>query len=213
MKPIEIKTHVLLGLFVTSLVLANLLGNKITTLFGIRVSVGIFVIPITFLITDIIEEVHGRKIAKLFVYVGLTAILFTFVMLYLSLIAPPNATWNNQAAYESVFGVSLRMIIASFIAFFVSQMHDLWSFEFWKKRTGGKYLWLRNNLSTSFSQLIDTTLFMFIAFYNVTPKFDAPFIISLIIPYWAFKILFALLDTPLVYLGVRFLRGKKNTSK
>ena len=76
-----------------------------------------------------------------------------------------------------------------------------------KKITKGKYLWLRNNLSTVISQLIDTTLFMFIAFYMVTPQFTAPFIIELIIPYWLFKVGFAFIDTPLVYLGVKWLKS------
>jgi hypothetical protein len=209
MKSIEIKTNVLLGFFVACLLLASLLGNKITTLFGIRVSVGIFVFPLLFVITDVIEEVYGKIKAKLFVYTGLATLAFTFIMVYISIIAPPNAAWGNQAAYESIFGVSLRMIAASFVAFFFSQMHDVWAFQFWKKKTGGKWLWLRNNLSTIVSQALDTVIFMFIAFYKVTPKFTVPFIISLIIPYWLLKVLFAFCDTPFVYLGARWLRGKK----
>jgi len=206
MKLIDIKTQVLLGLFVVSLTLANLLGSKITTIFGIRASVGIFVFPVLFLITDIIEEVHGKQKAKLFVYVAVLAQIFTLGVLFLSIMAPPNEAWDNQEAYENVFSTSVRIIIASFVAFFISQMHDVWAFSFWKKKTRGKYLWLRNNLSTMASQFIDTTIFMFIAFYNITPKFNIMFIISLIIPYWILKIVFAAADTPFVYLGSRWLR-------
>jgi hypothetical protein len=206
---LEFRTNLLLGFFVTSLALANLLGNKITTLFGIRVSVAIFVFPILFLITDIIEDVHGKWKAKSFVYTGLICQVFIFIILFLSILAPPNQTWGNQAAYESVFSVSLRIIVASIIAFFFSQLHDVWAFNLWKQKTKGRYLWLRNNASTMISQFIDTVIFMFIAFYQVTPKFDIPFIFSLIIPYWLMKVLFAALDTPFVYLGVRWLRGKQ----
>jgi len=71
-------------------------------------------------------------------------------------------------------------------------------------------LWLRNNLSTIFSQLIDTTIFMFLAFYKIAPKFTVTFIISLIIPYWIFKVVFAIVDTPLCYLGVRWLKNEKS---
>jgi hypothetical protein len=104
------------------------------------------------------------------------------------------------------------MTFASLVAFAVSQLHDVWTFDFIKKKTGGKHLWLRNNVSTMVSQLIDSTIFMFVAFYGISEKFTVPFIISLIIPYWFFKIIFALLDTPLCYLLVRWLKGDDRDS-
>lgn len=208
MKSIEVKTNWLLGIFIVSLVLANTLGTKITTLFGIRASVGIFLFPILFLITDIISEVHGRNKAKEFVCISVFALIFTLVMTYIAIELPANETWRNQEAFASIFGGSLRMIVASIIAFVLSQFHDVWAFHFWKEKTKGKYLWLRNNLSTVTSQLIDTVVFMFIAFYLITPKFDVVFIISLIIPYWILKVVFASIDTPFCYLGVKWLKGK-----
>jgi len=208
MKSLQLKTDLLLGFFIGSLVLANILGTKITTLFGVRVSVGIFFIPLLFLITDIVAEVHGKKKAKAFVYIAVFVLLFTLFMMWFSIKLPANQTWGNQAAYASVFGSGLRMVIASIIAFVISQFHDVWAFHFLKKKTKGKLLWLRNNISTAASQLIDTVIFMFIAFYHVTPKFTAPFIISLIIPYWLFKVVFAIIDTPFVYAGVWWLRKK-----
>jgi len=206
LKSIELKTDILLGFFIVSLVLANTLGTKITTLLGVRVSVGIFFIPLMFLITDIVAEVHGKKKAQEFVLISIAVMLFTLIMAYFAIQLPANSTWGNQEAFASVFGSSLRMIVASIIAFIFSQFHDVWAFHFLKKKTKGKYLWLRNNVSTSISQLIDTVLFMFIAFYNLTPKFTVPFIISLILPYWLFKILFALIDTPFIYAGVWWLK-------
>ena len=87
-------------------------------------------------------------------------------------------------------------------------MHDVISFDFWKNKTNGKMLWLRNNASTIVSQAIDSTLFMFIAFYGVSPKYDVAFIITLIIPYYVLKVLLAILDTPLVYAGVKWLKSE-----
>jgi uncharacterized integral membrane protein (TIGR00697 family) len=75
-----------------------------------------------------------------------------------------------------------------------------------KKVTKSKHLWIRNNVSTVISQFFDTTIFMFIAFYHITPKYTTPFIFSLIFPYWAFKVLFAIIDTPLCYLGVYWVK-------
>ncbi|MFC2143127.1 queuosine precursor transporter [Candidatus Aenigmatarchaeota archaeon] len=209
---LENKTMLLLGIFVAALTTANLLGSKITTLFGIRVSVGIFAFPILFLITDIIAEVHGKKQAKKFVYIGLATQIMLFILLAISIFAPPNETWDNQDAYESIFSVSLRMIIASIIAFFFSQLHDVFAFEYWKAKTKGKYLWFRNNASTVVSQFIDSMLFMYIAFYMITPNFTVGFIFTLVIPYWIIKIIFAFCDTPFVYLGARLLRGKSHSN-
>lgn len=200
------KTDFLLGLFISSLILANTLGTKITTILGIRVSVGIFFMPILFLVTDIISEVHGKKKARSFVYISVIILIFTLIMMYVAIIMPANPTWGNQEAFASVFGASLRMIFASVIAFMLSQLHDVWAFNFLKKKTKGKYLWFRNNVSTWVSQFIDTTIFMFLAFYMVAPKFTAMFIISLIIPYWIFKVVMAIIDTPLVYVGVKWLK-------
>lgn len=203
---LESKTMILLGIFISALVLANLLGSKITTFFGISVSVGIFAYPITFLCTDIIEEVRGKEITKQFIKIGIIALLLTIVLVLISVSLSPASRYETNDAYTTVFKTSIRMVIASLIAFMMGQYHDIWAFNFLKKKTKGKYLWLRNNISTMFSQFIDTTVFMFIAFYGITPKFDVIFIISLIIPYWCFKILFAVLDTPLVYLGVKWLK-------
>jgi len=200
------KTNILLAIFIAALVLANLLGTKITTILGVSVSVGIFAYPITFLCTDIVAEVRGKQVTKQFVKAGFIVLLLTIVLVALSVVVPPADRYDDNEAYKTVFGNSLRMVIASLFAFVFAQYHDIWAFHFWKQKTRGKWLWFRNNISTVISQLIDTTMFMFIAFYMMTPKFTAGFIVALIIPYWLFKVLFAFLDTPLVYLGVKWLK-------
>lgn len=199
------KTDILLGIFIASLIAANLLGSKIALLFNISVSVGIFAYPITFLVTDIIEEVHGKKKSQQFLVSGVIAQLLVLAVVLIAIKLPPAGRFELNSEYGKIFGNSARIIIASLTAFILSQTHDIWAFNFWRKKTNGRFLWMRNNLSTIASQFIDTTIFMFIAFYNVTPKFDAAFIFSLIIPYWIFKIVFALLDTPLIYAGVKWL--------
>jgi len=204
----ENKVRLLLGIFVGLLIGMNLIGGKIITVLGISVSVAIFMTPLTFLITDIIEEVMGKKTAQSFIYIGVAALLMTLVYTAVFVILDPAERYEFNDAYVTIFGVSIRMIIASIIAFVVSQTHDVWAFEFWKKKTHGKMLWLRNNASTMVSQVIDTLLFMMIAFYGISDKFTFGFIITLAIPYYLFKIAFAALDTPFVYLGARWLKGK-----
>jgi queuosine precursor transporter len=203
------KTEIMLGLFVGSMVLVNTIGTKITTIVGVRVSVGIFFMPLLFLVTDIVGEVHGRDRARSFVRIASGILIFMFIMVYISIKMPANETWGLQEQYALIFGSSLRMTFASIISFIISQSFDVSAFDFWKRLTKGRHLWLRNNMSTIFSQFIDTTIFMFLAFYRVSPKFTAGFIFSLIFPYWFFKVAFALLDTPLCYIGVRWLNNEK----
>lgn len=240
------KTNLLLGLFVTCLILSNMIGAKIAEfqipniiasimnfLFfpiiyllkifletigartislqffnTISVSVGILTVPIMFLITDVIEEVHGKRKVKEFIFIGISAMLLMIIITAISVFLPTASRSIPHETYKSIFSISIRMGIASIFAFFFAQLHDMWSFEFWKRKTKGKYLWLRNNLSTIVSQLIDSTVFMFIAFYKSAPMWDAVFIISLIVPYWIFKIIFALIDTPFAYLGVWWMKKK-----
>ncbi len=205
MKLIDYKLYLLLTVFISSLLLGNLVGSKLISVFGIVTSFGLFGYPVTFLITDIVEEVKGKEVTRVFVHAGFLALCIAVLFVFFSTRFPPAAQYTGNEAFNSVFSSSLRVIVASLTAFLISQYHDLWAFNFWKQKTSGKYLWLRNNLSTITSQLIDSLVFMFIAFYHQTPELGAAFIFSMAMPYWVLKVVFALLDTPFVYLGVRWL--------
>ena len=207
----EQKTNLLMGLFVGAIVAANLIGLKIADFVLFEASVGILAFPVTFLITDIIEEVHGKGKAQELVVIGAVTLLFVLIIMAIAVVLPFAERSLVKEEYDEIFGTTIRIVIASMVAFLLSQTHDVWAFNFWKKKTKGKYLWLRNNLSTIVSQFLDTTLFMFIAFYNISPKFNVEYIFTLIIPYWLVKILFALIDTPFCYLGVRWLTGDKKS--
>jgi len=202
------KEMFLFALYITSMVLVNTIGSKIITLFGVRVSVGIFFMPVLFLVTDIVGEVKGHKDASLFVRMSIFMLAFLFVMTGISVKLTPHPTWDLQGQYQQIFGMSMRMSLASLASFAVSQNIDITIFMLFKKISGGKHLWIRNNISTMTSRFVDTVIFMFIAFYHLTPKFTVLYVFALIIPYWIFKVLFALIDTPLCYLGVKWLSKK-----
>ncbi|MBI9094682.1 MAG: queuosine precursor transporter [Sphaerochaeta sp.] len=202
------KEMFLFALYITSMVLVNTIGSKIITLFGVRVSVGIFFMPVLFLVTDIVGEVKGHKDASLFVRMSIFMLAILFIMTGLSVKLPPHPTWDLQSQYQQVFGMSMRMSLASLASFAVSQNIDIKVFMLFKKISRGKHLWIRNNISTMTSQFVDTVIFMFLAFYQLTPKFTVSYVFALIIPYWIFKVLFALIDTPLCYLGVKWLSKK-----
>ena len=198
-------------LFVTSLLLANTVGIKIIQIGPVNASFGIWLFPLTFLITDVLAEVKGKKFVANLIWSTAIALIFSFIFIQISIwVEPAGRFAETNPAFVTVFKSSARIIIASLIAFVISQFHDIWAFEFWKKKTKGKHLWLRNNLSTVVSQFIDTTIFIFIAFNQMTPRFDFAFMWQLILPYYALKIILALIDTPFVYMGVKWLKGKQN---
>lgn len=203
----ENKTNILIGIFVGALIAANLIGLKIADFVIFEASVGILLFPILFLITDIIEEVHGKKKAQELVIVGFVTLVIVLIVTVIAVLLPFAERSLVKEEYTTIFSATIRIFIASITAFLIAQLHDVWAFNFWRQKTKGKYLWLRNNASTIVSQFLDTTLFMFIAFYNISPKFTVVYVFSLIIPYWLVKILFALFDTPFCYLGVRWLKS------
>ena len=203
------RLQIIFAIFIALLIGMNLLGAKIIPLWGsFSASVGIFMVPLSFLATDIVEEVFGKKIARQFVLAGMLAILVIMLFVALFVALPPHVRFTNNEAYVAVFKSSLRIMAASIIAFLISQFHDVWSFGFWKQRTNDRFLWLRSNASTITSQAIDTFLFMMIAFYQMTPKFTFAFVMGIAVPYYIFKMIFGAISSPLVYLGAWWLRGK-----
>ena len=200
----------LFAIFISLLIIMNLMGGKITTLFGVSVSVAIFLVPLTFLITDIVSEVYGREVSQKLVYMGMIVIFLTMLITKFFIYLSPNQRYTFNTEYAQIFGSSLRMMLASLLAFGLSQLNDVFVFHYLKKKSRGEKLWLRNNVSTIISQAIDTIVFMLVAFWGISPKFDLYFVlIGLGLPYYLFKVLFALLDTPFVYLGVKWLEKNK----
>lgn len=205
----EFKTNLLLGIFVSSIIAANLAGAKVTH-FIIDFSVGIFIYPLIYLITDIVQEVHGKERAKQFVYISFICVFIILLFIMLAVNLPFANRSMVKENYTQVFGISIRIFIASLTAFLISSLHDVWAYDFWKKATKGKYMWIRNNLSSIAGEFLDTTIFMFIAFYNISPKFTSGYIFALIIPYWLLKVFVTIVHTPFCYLGVWWLKDKKS---
>ena len=193
---------ILLSIFIGSITIASVLASKIIDVFGLFMPAGVLAYSITFICTDVISEIWGKKRAKYTVIGGFIALVSVLILVQISVAWPKAPFWNNEVAFQTILGSTTRIIIASFIAYLVSQLHDVWAFHFWKKVTKEKHLWLRNNLSTATSQFIDSFLFITIAFYGVMP------IWPLIIGQWVIKIAIAILDTPLIYFVVWLIRDK-----
>jgi len=204
------KLVIALALYLASLFAANTLGLKIMPFFwGLHVSVAVFFFPFVFLITDVVGEIYGKRIAKLFVFAGFISTLLFVLYSFLSLAVPwdPAGEWAHQS-YNQIFGISVRIAIASLVAFAIAEYQDVLSFFFFKTNIGAKYFWLRSNLSNLWSQFLDTIIFMTIAFYGV---YATPVLLRIIITWWLFKVLMGVLYTPLSYVGLRLLQDKEQS--
>ena len=191
----------LVSLFVGGLVIAAVVSCKIVNVFGMSVPAGVLAYSITFAVSDIISEVWGKKRAQELVLCGFAALGTSILLSSLALTWPAAPFWNGQESFALVFGVTPRIVAASLIAYAISQNHDVWLFHFLRKRSNGKHLWVRNNVSTIISQLLDSVIFVTVAFYGELP------VLPVILGQWTVKVAIALLDTPVVYAGVGILRG------
>lgn len=194
-----------LTIYLSSLFAANTLGLKIMPfLFGSHLSVGVFSFPIVFLMTDVIGEIYGKRIAKFFVMAGFvsTALFIGYSLLSLAMPWAKAGMWAHDS-YNQIFGVSLRIAVASLTAFLIAEYQDVLTFFFFKKKLGEKMFWLRSFLSNLWSQFLDTVIFMVIAFAGVYPTKT---LISIIITWWLFKVGMGFLYTPLSYLALKLLR-------
>jgi uncharacterized integral membrane protein (TIGR00697 family) len=199
---------VLAGIFTTCLVVGDIIGGKLieTNLFGFEftTTVGMVPFPVTFLLTDVLNEFYGKRAARFVTLVAFCMAVLSFTFIYVAAAIPfagfTRATdWTgvNEASFNNVFLGSLRMIIASLCAFLVSQFVDIGVFQLLKRVTSGKLLWLRATGSTAISQLIDTITINFVAW---TGMMSVGKIVTIIYSAYGLKILIALGLTPLIYL-------------
>jgi len=207
--------YVLIAVFY---VLANIFVTKTITLFGLEATGGNVLYGAIFLSTDLLSEYYGRDAARKGVYIGLASIVIYLVMsqFMLGYKASPN-DWGAAEGMVSIFGFAPSIIIASLAAYLISQLHDVWAFHFWKLKFKGKHLWLRNNLSTWVSQLLDSVVFAFLAFAILPRLLMSPdqvlpmdVVIEIVITTYLLKILVAAIDTPFIYLS-RFWKPKELT--
>ncbi|MFD0760731.1 queuosine precursor transporter [Lutibacter aestuarii] len=205
--------YLILGsMFIAALVASNLIFQKFFYWnpfgwFRFELSVGILPYPITFLITDIISEIYGKKKANQIVIAGIFASLFSMSIILIANYTPAieNSPINNET-FTKVFGLSPIAVLASMLAYLFAQFIDIRIFHFWKRKTKGKHLWLRNNFSTFSSQFIDTfTVVSLLCIFKVLPWSLFP---TLLISGFLFKIIIALLDTPILYLIVYLFKKR-----
>ena len=204
--------------FITTLVVANIIAIKLFA-FSVPIipddwlidnvwvlPVSSFTYPITFLITDTIAELYGRRTTTRIVWIGFGCSILMLSMIYFGKIIPGADFWvadGGQDHYDIILGSVPRIVAGSMVAYLVSQNFDVFAFHFWKERTDGRHLWFRNNASTMMSQGIDTALFITIAFAGTVP---GNVLATMLIGQYLVKVFLAALDTPVVYALIAAIR-------
>lgn len=193
----------LTALFAGLLVVSNILAVKVFTVLGFDLPAAVLVYMATFLITDVIGEVYGKKMAARAIRAGFLAQVIVLFFIYIAVEVPPAPIFEMQTEYEMILGGSFQVIIASLVSYLVSQNLDVFIFHKLKDRHGKQKLWLRNNFSALITQLADTSIFIVIAFFGTVPL---KVLISMIFMQYIAKIVIVMLDTPIVYLLVGLAR-------
>jgi uncharacterized integral membrane protein (TIGR00697 family) len=201
------RIYLVLGaLFICSLVVSNLIFQKFFYwnpfgIFNFEISVGLLPYPITFLVTDLVSEIYGRRKANDLVLAGIFASVFSLGIIAVANVVPAiDGSPVQDAVFNKVFGATTIAVIASMMAYLFAQLVDIQIYHFWKRVTKGKKLWLRNNFSTIFSQFVDTLSVLLLLCYFKVLLWDQ--FGPLLLAGFLFKVLVALIDTPLLYAGV-----------
>ncbi len=199
-----------LGLYLwvpVSIIIANIQVTKNVSLFGLEATLGNIVYASSFLVTDILNECFTKKDSRKVIGIGFFSLIVLSIMMQIALLFEPASSDLVQDSMVTIFSFMPRLTIASLIAYFISNHHDIFAYDYWKKKFPSiKMIWLRNNASTFVSQLIDSVIFTFIAFYGV---YETSVLYQIVLSTYLLKGLVALLDTPFLYLAKKwFDEGK-----
>ncbi|HSD13885.1 MAG TPA: queuosine precursor transporter [Flavobacterium sp.] len=192
----------LAGIFITNAIVAELTGGKLIQIGPFIMSIGILPWPIVFITTDIINEHFGRDGVKKLSFITAGLIAYCILVLFIGTKIPAFETGEtvNDEQFYAVFGQGLFIMVASIIAFLVSQLIDVSIFWFLRNKTGKKMIWLRSTGSTVISQLIDSFIVSGIAFW-LTGKISTSQYLNMSFTGYTFKLILAVVLTPLIYLG------------
>lgn len=204
MKKTQTNLTIVNCIFVTTLIIANVVSSKVVSFWGLTVPAAIIAYPLTFLMTDVIGEIWGKKEANKTVLIGFVCQILSLLLIGGAMLLPVASFADNQAEFKAILGTSFRVVFASMIGYLCSQTWDVWIFHKIRDKyiakhgstKGGKWIW--NNASTMTSQIIDTAIFITIAFVGTVPN-----IFTMILSQYLIKLIYAALDTPFFYLLTR----------
>ncbi len=190
-----------------AMIICNIQVLKTVVLFGMIGTIGNVLYGTTFLVTDILNEIYGKKEARKAVWIGFVTTIAVMVIMQISLKFIPHESDFAQGALATIFEIFPRIVLASLTAYVFSQFHDIWAYQMWRKKFfKDTQIWIRNNASTMVSQAIDTIIFCLIAFWGMFPK---DVFLSILVTTYIFKFVVAIADTPFIYVAVWLHKNKK----
>jgi len=196
----------LAGLFVTCLVVANIIAVKVIALpFGLFTPAGIVIFPLSYLFGDVLTEVYGYSAARRVIWLGFACNLVAVIAIYIAGVIPAAPFWPNQGAYQTILGFTPILLLASFCAYLVGEFLNAFVLAKLKIATQGRWLWTRTIGSTLIGEGADTIVFILLAF-GVTGIFKPNQILTAILVQWGFKVLYEIVATPLTYTIVGYLK-------
>lgn len=194
------------SVFVTCLVISNIIAVKIGAFGDYFLPVAVILFPVTYIIGDVLTEVYGFAAARRVIWTGFFCNLLAVIAIYISIKIPAAPFFANQAAFESILGFAPRLLVASFVAYLVGQLANSMVLSKMKVKMAGKHLWMRTIGSTIVGEGLDSLIFITIAFTGVMP---GAVIGTLVLTQWIFKVLFEAVLTPVTYAVVNYLKKKE----
>lgn len=197
---------VVVAVFITCLLIANIIAVKLVTILGLTVPAGIIIFPISYICGDVLTEVYGYRRARQVIWLGFACNLLAVTAIWIGQMLPSAAFWDAQSAYERILGFTPRLLVASFCAYLVGEFANSYVLAKMKVLTKGRLLWSRTIGSTIVGEGLDSLLFVSIAFWSIIPPAE---LLVAIVTQWLFKVAYEALATPLTYIVVNFLKQQE----
>jgi hypothetical protein len=197
---------IIVAVFVTCLITANIIAVKLVDLFGLILPAAIFIFPLSYITGDVLTEVYGYRQARKVIWLGFMCNAIVVVAIWIAQILPGASFWDGQAAYDRILGYTPRILIASFLAYLVGEFANSFVLAKMKIATQGRWLWLRTIGSTLVGQGLDSVVFIALAFAGTIPVHA---LTQTIVMQWLAKSAYEAAATPFTYLVVNFLKRKE----
>jgi len=194
------------ALFLTSLLVSNIIAAKLISVGGLVLSSAIVVFPVSYIIGDVLTEVYGYRRARLVIWIGFACNLLVVLIISAAIAMPPAPFYKHQEAFATVLGVAPRLMLASLVAYLAGEFTNSYVLAKLKIATQGRWLWTRTISSTMVAQLLDTAIFTAVAFVGVYPTVE---LVKVSLIEWGAKTLYEALATPMTYLVVGFLKARE----
>ncbi|MDZ7697017.1 MAG: queuosine precursor transporter [Deltaproteobacteria bacterium] len=197
---------VLVALFVTSLIMANITAVKLIVVAGLILPAAVVIFPVSYIAGDVLTEVYGYSQARRVIWLGFFCNFVAVMIILLTQTLPPAPFWKGQAAYESILGYAPRLLTASFLAYLVGEFFNAYIMAKLKILTSGRWLWTRTLSSTLVGQGLDSVVFIGVAFVGTMPLKTLAFAV---LTQWLVKVAYEAAATPLTYWAVSFLKRRE----